>query len=64
MGREVLNGRGEGEGHDRMGGRSGQVWEHELEQRVAATTFRRYSRGLHVAIPQVDAWPIPISLRC
>ena len=25
--------------------RSGQVWEHAPEQRVAACTFRRYSRG-------------------
>ena len=44
--------------------RSGQVWEHAPEQRIAASTFRRYSRGLRPAIPQADARPIPISLRC
>ena len=26
--------------------RSGQVWEHAPEQRVAASTFHQYSRGL------------------
>ena len=34
------------------------------EQHVAAFTFRRHFRGLHLAIAQADVWPIPISLRC
>ena len=44
--------------------RSGQVWEHAPEQRVAASTFRQSSRDLRLAITQADSWPIPISLRC
>ena len=43
---------------------SGQVWENAPEQCVTAFTFRRYDRGLRLAIPQADVWPIPISLRC
>ena len=43
--------------------RSGQVCAYAPEQHVSASIFRRYSRGLHLAIPQTDAWPIPISLR-
>ena len=43
--------------------RSGQVWEHVPEQRVAVSTYRRHSRGLRLGITQADAWPIPI-LRC
>ena len=44
--------------------RSGPVWEHASEQRVAVSTFRWYSKGLRLAIPQAYAWPIPISFRC
>jgi len=44
--------------------RSSQAWEHAPDQRVAASTFRRNSRSLRLAIHQADAWPIPISLRC
>ena len=36
---------------------SGQVWEYTLEQRVAASTWRRYSLGLRLAIAQADARP-------
>ena len=44
--------------------RSGQVWGHTPEQRVAASTLRRYSFGLRLAIAQADARPvIPISFR-
>ena len=35
--------------------RSGQVWEQTPEQRVAASTFRRYALGLRLAIAQADA---------
>ena len=44
--------------------RSGQVWWHSLEQRVAASFLRRYSLGLRLAIAQADARPArPVSLR-
>ena len=44
--------------------RSGQVWGHTPEQRVAASTLGRYSLGLRLAIAQADARTImPISLR-
>ena len=44
--------------------RSGQVWEHTPEQRVAASTLRRYSFGLRLAIAQADARPaMPASFR-
>ena len=35
--------------------RSGQIWGHKPEQRVAAATLRRYSFGLCLAIAQTDA---------
>ena len=42
----------------------GQMWEHKPDQRVAASTLRRYSFGLRLAIAQVDARPtMPISFR-
>ena len=41
--------------------RSCQVWEHAPKQRVAAPTFRRYSRGLGLPIPQTDAWVGPLA---
>ena len=44
--------------------KSGHVREQAPEQRVAASTFCRYSRCLHLAISLADAWPIPISLKC
>ena len=44
--------------------KSGQVWEHVPEQCITASTFRRYSRSLHLAIPYADAQPLSISLRC
>ena len=55
---------GLGESYFKMVIRSGQVWEHAPEQRVAASTFYGYSSGLRLAITQADAWPILISLRC
>ena len=36
-------------------GMSDQVWEHTLEQRVAASTYRRYYFGLRLAIAQANA---------
>ena len=42
--------------------RSGQVWEHAPEQRIIASTFRRYSRGLRLAIHQADLLEMPINL--
>ena len=44
--------------------RSGQVWEHATKQRITVSTFHRDSRNFRLAIPQADAWRIPISLRC
>ena len=42
----------------------GQVWGHTSEQRVAASTLRRYSFGLRLAIAQADARPaMPASFR-
>ena len=38
--------------------RSGQVWEYTPEQRIAASTLRRYSFGLRLAIAQADARPV------
>ena len=38
--------------------RSGQVWGHTPEQRVATSTLRRYSFVLRLAITQVDARPV------
>ena len=41
-----------------------QVWGHTPEQRIAASTLRRYSFGLRLAIAQADARPVmPVSLR-
>ena len=37
--------------------RSGQVWGHTPEQRIAASTLQRYSFGLRLAIAQADARP-------
>ena len=42
--------------------RSGQVWGHTPQQRVAASTLRRYDFGLRLATAQADAGPaMPIS---
>ena len=44
--------------------RSGQVWGHTPEKRVAASTLRRYSFGLRLAIAQADARSaMPVSFR-
>ena len=44
--------------------RPGQVWGHTPEQRVAASTSRRYSFGIRLAIAQTDARPaMPVSFR-
>ena len=44
--------------------RSGQVWRHTAEQRVAAPTLRRYSSGLRLATTHSDARPaMPIFLK-
>ena len=44
--------------------RSGQVWGHTPEQRVAASTWRRFSLGLRLVIAQADARPaMPVSFR-
>ena len=37
------------------GVRSGQIWKHTPEQRVAVSTLRRYSLGLRLHIAQADA---------
>ena len=38
--------------------RSGQIWGHTPEQRVAASTLRRYSIDLRLAITEADARPV------
>ena len=44
--------------------RSGQVWGHTPEQRVAASTLRRYSFSLRLTIAQAVARPfMPLTLR-
>ena len=44
--------------------RSCQIWGHTPEQRVAASTLRRYSLGLCLAIAQADARLfMPVSFR-
>ena len=43
---------------------SGQVWGHTPQQCVGASTQRRYSFGLHLAIAQAGAMPaMPMSFR-
>ena len=37
--------------------RTGQVWRHTPDQRVAASTLRRYSFVLRLTIAQADARP-------
>ena len=44
--------------------RSGQIWGHTPEQSVVASTLRRYSLGLRLAIDQADARSVmPASFR-
>ena len=44
--------------------RSGQVWGYTPEQRVTASTLRRYSFGHRLAIAQADARPaMPVFFR-
>ena len=50
-------------GRLRLAGRPGQVLGHTPEQRVAASTLRRYSFRLRLAIAQADARPAGHSLK-
>ena len=44
--------------------KSGQVWVHTPEQRVAASTLRQYPFGVRLAIAKTDARPaMPIFVR-